>query len=299
MLFYGLHELPDINVYTNTDLWYMFEGNEPKSIASLYGKGFSIYNRLSGNKKIEESPVIEEKLRSKSYDLVIYGAINKCSLYLKEVFNNYSKREVIFIDGADSDFSVPINKWVIKQTIKGKHNLLAYFLNKKYHQAIALSAKGFYFKRELRNCDRKYFYPISFAIPEKNIITQPPHKTQERAFIIPGDLSTYIYDKEADYYNDYATSKYAITTKKGGWDCLRHYEILANACIPYFPNIDKCPDYTMHLFPKNIIIETNKLIEANKLDGAIYEYYNNLLYSYTKNVLTTKNLAKYVLSITQ
>jgi hypothetical protein len=29
--------------------------------------------------------------------------------------------------------------------------------------------------------------------------------------------------------------------KKGGWDCLRHYEIIGNGCMPYFENIEKCP----------------------------------------------------------
>ena len=39
---------------------------------------------------------------------------------------------------------------------------------------------------------------------------------------------------ESDYYKDYQRSYFAITCKKGGWDCLRHYEILANAVSPTF-----------------------------------------------------------------
>jgi hypothetical protein len=149
----------------------------------------------------------------------------------------------------------------------------------------------------LRNCDRKYFYPISFAIPEQNIITEPfPAKVKEQAFIVPGDLSTYIYDNEADYYEDYATSIYAVTVKKAGWDCLRHYEILANRCIPYFPNIEKCPDYTMLLFPKTLIKETNYLISNKFYNSSNLEYYVDIMYIIMKNTLTTKKLAQYVLS---
>ena len=55
----------------------------------------------------------------------------------------------------------------------------------------------------------------------------------------PRDTSTYIFDDEESYYNDYAKSLFAITMKKGGWDCLRHYEILAAGCLPVFLNISQ------------------------------------------------------------
>lgn len=293
MLFHGLFELSFISLYTNTDMGYMFEGNDPTEIAKLYGKGFSLYNRLKGNKQPpEKSSIIIEKIKSKFYDCIIYGSIHNCSDYLDEVLNVYSKSEIVFIDGEDFDFSFQYNFsrwWMLK-------HLDTYYNN--YRIAIRLARKGLYFKRELRNCDRKYFFPISFAIPEANIIKKPfPNKLRKQAAIIPGDLSTYIYDNETDYYMGYATSIYALTTKKGGWDCLRHYEILANRCIPYFPYIEKCPDYTMHFFPKTLIKETNKLIATGRLKESTAEYYSSILYDITQNMLTTKSLAKYVLSI--
>lgn len=42
--------------------------------------------------------------------------------------------------------------------------------------------------------------------------------------------NTYIFENEEEYYNDYKKSLFAITRKKGGWDCMRHYEILACGC---------------------------------------------------------------------
>jgi len=291
MLFHGLNELSSVTVYTHSDLWYMFDGNEPSKINKLYGKGFSLYNRLRNDKQIEDISTIIEKIKSKFYDCVIYGSIHRCSEYLDEVLKVYPKQKIIFIDGEDFDFSLQFNFqhwWQLK-------HLDTYYGN--YLKAIRLSKKGIYFKRELRNCDRKYFYPISFAIPEQNIIAAPfPSKIREQAFIVPGDLTTYIYNQEADYYKDYAISMYAVTVKKAGWDCLRHYEILANRCIPYFPGIEKCPVHTMHLFPKTLIVETNKLIEAHQLNESVAKYYNEILYNVTKEGLTTKKLAEYILS---
>ena len=107
-------------------------------------------------------------------------------------------------------------------------------------------------------------YPISFSIPECKIVDSIPTKTQVVSKLIPGQIDTYIYNNETDYYNEYKRSLFAITTKKGGWDCLRHYEILANGCIPYFPNIENCPTYTLFVFPKGLCIRGNDLYNKHK-----------------------------------
>jgi len=72
-------------------------------------------------------------------------------------------------------------------------------------------------------------------------------------------MSTYIYNTETDYYAEYQSSVFALTTKKGGWDCLRHYEILANGAIPIFPNIENCHPNTMKNHPKDLYLESNAL----------------------------------------
>ena len=94
-------------------------------------------------------------------------------------------------------------------------------------------------------------YPISFSIPEEKIITYIPTKTKILSDLIPGKISTYIYNNEEDYYNEYRKSFFAITIKKAGWDCMRHYEILANGCITVFIDIENCPVYTMVSLPNH------------------------------------------------
>ena len=51
----------------------------------------------------------------------------------------------------------------------------------------------------------------------------------------------------------YASSLYCITKKKGGWDCLRHYEILLAGCVPYFFDIGNMPRHSMVHFPHHLI----------------------------------------------
>ena len=118
----------------------------------------------------------------------------------------------------------------------------------------------------------------------KNINEKP---TNLLAPLIPGRLSTYIYDDEKTYYNMYSNSIFAITNKKLGWDCLRHYEILMNGCIPLFFNIEDCPKLILKTLPKQRLSE-------------IYFNYRSVLqlYSpfkiYKKKFLSTKKIFSYI-----
>lgn len=149
----------------------------------------------------------------------------------------------------------------------------------------------------------KRLYPITFCIPESKFISSVPIKTKLLSSIIPGERNTYTFSNETDYYNEYRSSMFAKTTKKSGWDCMRHYEIVANGCIPYFPNIEECPTNTMALLPKDLLIEGNSLYEKlsktnyliTKDDANIYVNLNLKLITYFKKHLTTSAMAKYVL----
>jgi hypothetical protein len=74
-----------------------------------------------------------------------------------------------------------------------------------------------------------------------------------RIFSDPRNKETYIFKDEASYYQDYQYSKFAVTTQKAGWDCMRHYEIMGNGCIPLFPDIAHCPRFIMMKFPKALV----------------------------------------------
>ncbi len=129
-------------------------------------------------------------------------------------------------------------------------------------------------------------HPITFSIPKNKIVLEIPNKTKFCSSLIPGKLETYIYQTEEDYYKEYQSSFFAITHKKGGWDCMRHYEIMANGCIPYFPGIEHCPPNTMALLPKDLIIEGNKLYETKNTEGSL-DLIRKFL-DFTRNNLTTE-----------
>jgi hypothetical protein len=177
---------------------------------------------------------------------------------------------------------------------------------------IFVNNNGLTILKKIENHNKKLL-PISFSIPEEKICNNIDIsvKTKIEALVKPliDRLDPYKYDKEEDYYNDLKTSFFAYTCKRNGWDTMRHYEILANNCIPYFSDLNECPKNILCFFPKELIKESNKLYEKVKnlnIEDFVtnYEYINKYtellqkLMIHTKKYLTTASLANYILDTT-
>jgi hypothetical protein len=259
LLFYGLTELENIEVIDSTPIIHLYKENQKNiPIQSLWGKGFTS-TFLIDKDNIDRSD-IEEKIKDRYFDLIIYGAVNRCLDYYNLVFKTYPSNKIFLIDGDDSTNI---------HTLSNIHP---------------------YFKRELIS---NKFIPIHFAIPECKITTDKLDKTQEYGSIIPGQ-GGYTFDIEQEYYNDYNKSYFGVTMKKAGWDCMRHYEILANNCIPYFTDLEDCPKQTLTNLPKELLLEAKNL--ANNFDEQKYFIILDELFKYTKQYLTTKHLAQHILN---
>lgn len=96
---------------------------------------------------------------------------------------------------------------------------------------------------------KKGVYPISFSWPGE--WAEPGIKRQLLSSVVPG--TPYSFTDFASYLNQYEDSAFAITFKKGGWDCFRHLEILRSACIPLMPDAREIPDFTMVHYPKELL----------------------------------------------
>jgi predicted RNA-binding protein len=135
-------------------------------------------------------------------------------------------------------------------------------------------------------------YPLSYCIPDECILSEKEHddilqndkKTKLISGIIPNGEHKYNFNhlQEKEYNEEYRKSYFAYTNKKGGWDCLRHYEIMANGCIPVFKELELCPKYILTTFPKELIIETNKFFDfllqfnRSKNTGEFIEDYSTI-----------------------
>jgi len=136
-------------------------------------------------------------------------------------------------------------------------------------------------------------YPLSYSIPLKCVNSlEQVKKTRLYSPLIPGDNKTYIYKDEDSYNNNYRDSYFSFTYKKGGYDCLRHYEILANNSIPYYIDIDDIPNKTMSTFPKSIIKNAIHTLINNPKDFTAFDKYIEELHNYTINNLTCEKSAE-------
>jgi hypothetical protein len=110
-------------------------------------------------------------------------------------------------------------------------------------------------------------YPISFGVPEANIA---PKVSREKwwGFLpyIPGQFpfsgkAQYSFDLDDEWLKDqlHQHSFFAWTHKRGGWDCMRHLEILSAGAIPYFADLELCPLRTLGNYPKALIREAMEL----------------------------------------
>jgi hypothetical protein len=149
----------------------------------------------------------------------------------------------------------------------------------------------------LRRCE--HLYPITFSIPACKIVKHVPNKTKIIAQIVPGDTSTYGFSTEESYYKDYQDSVFGLTRCKGGWDCMRHYEILANGCIPKFEGLNDLPRTTMINWPRAINRAAMEYLDGNvsseTLNSLKVRDYTQQLLDYTRRELTTKAVARYFL----
>lgn len=122
-----------------------------------------------------------------------------------------------------------------------------------------------YYKRELTSINDNLL-PISFKLPISVLpflVNGPQYLPSKKALLAPCDpryKKSYAYDTQVLYYNQYSTAFFGTTTRKGGWDCLRHYEILANHCLPFFPGIEDKPESTMADYPIEMQMEANRLV---------------------------------------
>ena len=262
LLFYSLYVNPDVDITDSTRISHMYISEKYNVCENkLWGKGFTSCFLIENDSKINRDN-IEEKIRNKYYDYIIYGSIWRCEDYYELVSSCYANNKIIIVDGEDK---TDISNFV---------------------------EKHLYFKRELIY-EYKNLVPIHFAIPDIKICRHKPQKSQQFAKSIPylNTNNSYIFNNEKDYYCDYQKSEYAITMKKAGWDCMRHYEIISNYCMPLFLNIEQLPKTTMTNFDRNLLKKCNQSF----LDENLYQETLEEIYDYLVNNLTTTKLSQYFL----
>ena len=255
-LLHGLKSLENVEVIDYPKSEISYSNNREELSTYIRGNAFSLFFNLE-DKKLNRFHIKYDKIITGDYDLVIFGDIKSSFGYYFELLPYLKKKSTAILDGSDDPF------------LFGNEG---YFWKKIYYWLIPKPQNNFlYFKRELIHSEivkAKYFKilpkfitnlmpqnenlrKIAFSFPEIKIVSNlplkiklfPKHIVDEEVCenINKKKQSKYVFDNEKDYYQDLKSSKYGITTKRAGWDCLRHYEIAANATVICFRDLDKKP----------------------------------------------------------
>ena len=302
-VFHGLATLPNTEVVDYHPLWYMYDNVNPTDLLNrFHGRGFTYYASLPTGSVDRES--IVEKVQANYFDKVVYGNVRRCLDLFDLVQQHYSADQILLLDGND------------------EHNQPGIWSD--------LVGKGVYYRRELSYSESAQYpstRPIHFAFPKNKITKTFADKTKLLAHIVPGVAETFIFNDESSYFEDYQQSLFGYTWRKAGWDCLRHYEIICNNCIPLFLDIYHCPDTICTTIPKNLLKEyyevsgitvlfnlreevqyddrrsivinrdLNKIndLELSESFYETYFLYLEKIQAYAQDNLTTVALAKYVI----
>jgi hypothetical protein len=241
-------------------LYEDFDPDQP-----LYGRGFTLYRTLArgcrsdlgSNPRADNRPIGE-------YDLIIFGRLRRQkNLLFKLLLGRLllkRKPALVFLDGED-------------------------------HQRLFWPAMpfGHYFKRE-KSTWAGWVRAISFGIPSSKLLLGdrpktkdfPRHVQCEEAYklerVRANSENSYAFDHEIDYYGDIAESRFGVTMKKGGWDCMRHYEIAAQGTVPVFYRLrdkpEQCAPHGLVDMENCIAFDTAEELEEKiqTIDGAPGQY---------------------------
>lgn len=218
-------------------------------IPCVYGRGFTVWSR-----PIKDVP--RGLSAFENVDLVIYSNYRRQQTidWRLLVRNKDQAPRVIYLDGSDDNNVEP--------------NVRPFF------------------KRELFE-PKPGVFPIGFGIPDWHV---RPIALEQKSQLFQTHVQdtefakdiNYKFTEEKEYFDDLAKSLFGITMRKGGWDCMRHYEIMAAGSVVMFKHFTEkpplcapqCPDFVSYTDRNDFMEKSGRLLTDGKPNG---EYVRILL----------------------
>lgn len=276
--------------YPKKKIMYHDFSESPKD--TLHGRGFSLLTT--------PIPDVEDRdIFNKKFDVVLYGdghMYEESPFY--EDLNKLADGNTWIIDGHDLYGNAPVKIIHNNEEVIGTQ-----FTN--------------CFKRELIEDNDDSVFPTGFGIPEERIRpldfkikdqlfqkTVPSNAIFEEMNDMGGGFSHHKFTLESDYYDDLSRSWFGLTCKKGGWDCLRHYEIIAAGSLLLFRDYHEksplCSPQELPCYSYTSKVELYNLMSKLLVDDIPTDFYLDMLdqqRTWLYNVGTTTARAKKIIKI--
>ena len=219
----------------------LYAGNQTCSVApqlGVRGHGFTLYGLLD-DRPVDRSFVVQ-RLESGWFNLVVIGQVWRQWGQLLDLAPLLQNVPVVLLDGDDD---TRLFHW--SGTRVRRYGWQPFPIR---------SGRCFYLKREWDGQsllgNRCRILPASFSIPVEKIRPvdlaskhqrMATHCVDPEVSRVLGLHTSYAFVNEKAYYDDLAASRFAVTTKRAGWDCLRHYEIAAAGALLCFRQLEAKP----------------------------------------------------------
>ncbi|MCA8981381.1 MAG: glycosyltransferase family 1 protein [Planctomycetes bacterium] len=229
-LLYGLRKRlgADLVDWPRKDVMYE---NCAKPTSELYGRGFTMW-KLLPDIAIDRPPADATiHAAAHGFDLLVFASIRRqrtefAAWNSRRGLARFTDRPTaVFLDGEDK------MRLLVPAVVHGK-----------------------YYKRERTRRTATLTRPISFSIPSEKLVLRVPREKPRRfathvqcdeAYRVPWIAQhcerKYAFDTEDAYRRDLQSSLFGLTMKKAGWDCMRHYEVASNGCVPCFWRLSEKP----------------------------------------------------------
>jgi hypothetical protein len=220
----------DLIDYPRKKTMYGDFSDSPKN--EIHGWGFTMFSRsipdINGITRLEiqEASELYTQKRGELLDIdfVIYGVTDAYGVPDYPEINKLAKYGVVYIDGHDhmKITKTPCFKreWS-EEYVTGKNNV--------WHTGFGIP---------------EHLIRPMVSEQKTQMIqnTVPPYALFGHQILGIDARRLYKYENEEDYYDDMASSFFGLTCLKGGWDSMRHYEIMAAGAVLLFRDYDQKPE---------------------------------------------------------
>jgi hypothetical protein len=132
-------------------------------------------------------------------------------------------------------------------------------------------------------------WPLSFSFPRVMELKGGSNR-DFMCPVFPGHK--YAFSDEQEYFDMYRNYRFALTHQKAGWDCFRHLEIMYAGSVPFMPDADRIPEFTMVHYPKRMFAEVARHLNQSK--GLLPPTARENLQKYFNEHLTSRAMAAYL-----
>lgn len=259
-LLHGLREVLGEQVVDVPRRDALYDDLDPERRGELYGRGFTLYGRLP-DVDVDRGWALPSSMQiryGQAFDLIVLADIHRnwgAWIQLHPELRRLRERgtTVVAIDGGDSAVMYPygptwwrrMRPWPLPRA----HRRIPYFKREFQPLTAWIRYFGLVPGRLGLPLLSRSVKPISFSIPREHLASRDQakekllaaHVVDAEVAEIVGASTAYVFESEADYYADLRASRFGITTKKEGWDCMRHYELAASGCVPCFRDLGRKP----------------------------------------------------------